>query len=209
MVEWSMKGQEVSNCNCDFGCPCQFNSLPTRGDCRAYAAMQIDEGRFGNVKLDDLRWIMLLEWPGPVHEGKGTCQVIIDERADETQRDALKRILHGEESEPGSTFIQVFISTMEKILDPVYKPIDFSADQEKRTARLSVPGIMDASVEPIKNPVTGEPSRARIDLPNGFEFTLAEVASGTAKTTGDIKLDLKSSHSHLAQLHLTHKGVGR
>ncbi|MCZ6847445.1 MAG: DUF1326 domain-containing protein, partial [Alphaproteobacteria bacterium] len=79
----------------------------------------------------------------------------------------------------------------------------------ERTARLVVPGMIEGTMEPIRNPVTGNPHRARIDLPHGFEYTVAEVASGTAKTTGEIKLDLVNSHGHLAELHLTDSGVVR
>ena len=29
-VDWSIKGPEIATCNCDWGCPCQFNALPTQ-----------------------------------------------------------------------------------------------------------------------------------------------------------------------------------
>jgi len=37
-VDWEIKGPEISSCSCDWGCPCQFNSLPTHGNCRAAMA---------------------------------------------------------------------------------------------------------------------------------------------------------------------------
>ena len=88
-TEWHIKGSEFSNCNCAYGCPCQFNALPTHGDCRAAVGYEIEEGHFGTVQLDGLRMVLLVSWPGPVHEGNGTMQVIIDERADSAQREAL------------------------------------------------------------------------------------------------------------------------
>ena len=54
-VDWRMKGIQISNCNCATGCPCQFNSLPTHGNCRAYVFFQVDSGHFGKVRLDGLR----------------------------------------------------------------------------------------------------------------------------------------------------------
>jgi hypothetical protein len=63
--------------------------------------------------------------------------------------------------------------------------------------------------EPIKNPVTGAETRARIDLPNGFEYEIAEIGSGTTKTQGSIHLDLKASYGQFAHLHLNNKGVVR
>lgn len=209
-IDWSMKGPEVVNCNCAYGCPCQFNALPTHGDCRAYTAMKIDEGHFNKkVKLDGLSWVLTLSWPGPVHLGNGTCQAIIDERADPQQREALAKILYGKEAAPGSSMLQVFSTTMSKMLDPVYKPIELSVNINRRTARLSVPGLVTALVEPIKNPITGAEHHAAIELPQGFEYTKAEIASGTVHATGTVPLDLEKSHSHLAMLHLTQNGVVR
>jgi len=208
-VDWSIKGPEIANCNCAYGCPCQFNALPTSGNCRAYTAMRIDKGHFGKVKLDGLNWVLVLSWPGPVHLGNGTCQAIIDERATPEQREALAKIIYGKEAAPGSSMLQVFNSTMSKVLDPVYKPIQISIDIDKRKAKVNVPGLVEAAVEPIKNPITGAEHRAVVELPNGFEFTKAEFASGTAKVTGGVPLDLANSHSHLAMLNLTQNGVVR
>jgi hypothetical protein len=46
-IEWRVKGTELVNCNCAYGCPRQFNALPTHGDCRAAVGYQIEEGHFG------------------------------------------------------------------------------------------------------------------------------------------------------------------
>lgn len=43
-VDWRLQGSIFSTCNCDYSCPCQFNALPTHGDCRAAVAMQITSG---------------------------------------------------------------------------------------------------------------------------------------------------------------------
>lgn len=48
LVDWSMQGVEFVNCNCAWGCPCQFQGLPTYGDCRAYGFTQIEKGHFGD-----------------------------------------------------------------------------------------------------------------------------------------------------------------
>jgi len=51
-VDWWIRGVEFANCNCAFGCPCQFNALPTHGHCRAHTFVHVEEGRFGHVPLD-------------------------------------------------------------------------------------------------------------------------------------------------------------
>jgi hypothetical protein len=91
-------GEEVATCNCAWGCPCQFNALPTHGRCEAVVAVRIHEGHYGATRLDGVTCAAAYWWPGALHE-------------------------------------------------------------------------------PIKNPVTGEEHRARIDLPNGFEYKLAEMAN--------------------------------
>ena len=209
MIEWRIKAREFANCNCSYGCPCQFNAPPTHGNCQAILAVAIDEGHFGEVKLDGLRAAGIYRWPGAVHEGNGTTQLIVDERADEGQRAALLSIMQGEETEPMMTMWAVYTAMTATTLEPLARPIDFEVDVDERRARLVVPGVIESAGEPIRNPVTGAPSRARIDKPEGFEFTLAEIGSGTTKTTGAIALDLEASYAQFAEIHLTHKGVVR
>ena len=208
-VDWEIKAREFANCNCSYGCPCQFNALPTHGNCEAAVGFQIDEGRFGNLKLDGLRAAALYSWPGAVHEGNGTMQLIIDESASDEQREALLRIMQGEETEPMATGWAVYAAMCSTILDPLSKPIDFEVDVDGRTGRLSIPGVVETRGEPIKNPVTGAVHRVRIDMTEGSEYLLAEIGSGTTKATGEIKLDFESSYGQFAHIHLTPTGPVR
>jgi hypothetical protein len=208
-VEWSMKGPELANCNCAWGCPCQFNALPTTGNCRFAAATQIEKGNYGDVKLDGLKWALLGEWPGPIHLGNGTLQLVIDERADAKQRAALEAIGQGKDTDEGATYMWVFGAMSSKRLPTLFKPIELQINVDKRTAQLRIPGIVDTKVESIRNPVTGAEHRAKVSLAAGFEYTEAEFASGTTKATGDVKLDLQGTHAHLANVHLTTHGLVR
>ena len=54
-IEWRVKATEFANCNCVYACPCQFNALPTNGNCHAAGGWQIEEGHFGAVRLDGMR----------------------------------------------------------------------------------------------------------------------------------------------------------
>ena len=89
---------------------------------------------------------------------------------------------------------------------PLFRPILFDVNVDARQARLEIPGLVNSVGEPIRNPVTGDEHRVRIDFPQSFEFRLGEIGSGTSKTSGPIALDLTSTYSHFAHLHLSHKG---
>jgi len=206
-IDWMIRGPEIATCNCAYGCPCQFNALPTSGNCRAAVAMRIDEGYFGKVKLDGLHWAATAAWPGPIHEGHGAIQPIVDERASPEQREAVLMILSGEETEPGATFFQVFMSVVDTVHEPIFKTIEFDANVANATGRFSVPGIVEARAEPIRNPVTGESHFAKLSLRKGFEFLEAEFASSTTRASAPIALDWAGRHAHLAVLHLTGKGI--
>ncbi len=205
-VSWSMKGGHVKNCNCAYGCPCDFNAPPSHGPCEGMVGMDISEGHFGDTRLDGLRWACTYHWPGPLHEGDGTIQAIIDERADEAQRQALLTILSGSEQVEG-TFFQIISVIAPNVLEPLFLPIDFAFDLDARTARVAVPGVFETTSEPIRNPVSGEPHRIRIEIPAGFEYREAEIASATLKGTGEIAFDHGSCHSSLAQVTFTESGL--
>jgi hypothetical protein len=209
MTPWEIKAKEFANCNCAYGCPCQFNALPTHGHCEAAVAFEIEQGHYGDVKLDGLRMGGVYQWPGAVHEGRGKCQQFVDERADEKQREALLKIMSGKDTDPMATMFAVYFSTLEKVYDPIFAKIEFDVDVEARKGRYRVDGVAESQGEPIKNPVTGAEHRARIDLPHGFEYEIAEVGSGTTKTHGNVVLDLKSSYAQFAHLHLNNHGVVR
>lgn len=207
-VEWRIKGIELANCNCAYGCPCQFNALPTHGDCRAAVGFQFDEGHFGDVRLDGLRAVLMVSWPGPVHEGNGTMQLVIDERADARQRDALVKIMTGQETDDMATMWWVYSAMSPNKLAPIFAPIDLELDIAARRGRFSAPGIVETVAEPIRNPVTGAEHRVRIDMPEGFEYRLAEIGSGTTRATGAVALPgLDGSYAQFAHLHLSNHGV--
>ena len=133
-------------------------------------------------------------------------QVIIDERAGAEQRAALETVLTGGETEEAKTHWWVFHAMSDRVHPTLFKPIEFSCDIEGRTARVVVPGVLESTGRPIRSPVTGEPHRVRIDLPDGIEFTLAEVGSATTKATAAVALDLSDSYGQFSRLR--HSGTG-
>jgi hypothetical protein len=210
MTYWEFTGRELVNCNCDYGCNCQFNALPDKGHCHAVAGIQIDEGHHGDTRLDGLRIAAIYKWPGPIHEGNGEALPFVDESADEKQREALLRIMVGEDTDPFATMLAVYASTVTKLHEPVFTNIDFEVDVEGRRGRLSIPGYVEMTGEPIRNKVSGEESRAQIVLPAGFEYEVADIGSASSRTTGGpMQVEFNDSYGQFANIHLSTNGVVR
>jgi hypothetical protein len=206
---WMIRGVEYGNCNCAWGCPCQFNAPSTYGSCEAVTGGRIEEGHFNDTRLDGLHWAMLLQWPGEIADGNGRQQAIIDERADDAQREALRKILHGESTAPGSTHFYVYNSTMSQVIHPLYAPVEVEIDVDARRARLVVPGLVESTGSPIVDPHGGGEHRARIHLPNGFEYTVAEIGTGNSRSRAGIELDLSDSYGQFNVVHMNQDGVIR
>ncbi len=207
--QWMLRGSEYGNCNCAWGCPCQFNAPSTHGRCEAVTGGHVEEGHFNDIRLDGLNWVLLLQWPGEIAEGNGVQQVIIDERADADQREALRKIVHGESTAPGATHFFVYNSTMSKVLETLYAPIEIEIDIAARRGRISVPGLVDSTGAPIIDPHSGNEHRAVIELPNGFEYTRAEMGIGTSRVSAGIRLELSESYGQFNVLHMNQDGVIR
>ena len=196
-VDWMIRTKQVGSCSCDYGCPCEFMAPPTRLPCEGVMAMEITEGYFGDVRLDGLRTAGAYRWPGPVHEGNGTWWSVIDKRATEDQVNALFSILGGEEQEPYTGFA-IYGSTITNEPDPVFADIDFEWDMEKRTGRFSVENVLGATIEPIKNPVTGADHHASICLKEGFEFRQGEMASGSFWCKGELVQEYENKYTAMS-----------
>jgi hypothetical protein len=205
-IDWNLKGDWIKNCNCAFGCPCDFNARPTHGDCKAVVGMRIERGHFGEVRLDGLCFVATASFPGPLHEGNGTLQPIIDERADANQRDALFAILSGQHSDPGTLF-NIFSLIVSNVLDPIIAPIAFDFDMDGRAARIAIPGVLETETRPIRNPVTGAAHRVQILMPDGFEHHRAEIANASIRSTAALKFTVAEGHSTLAKVEQTPAGV--
>lgn len=197
---WEIKGENLSTCNCDWGCPCQFNARPTHGVCEALVGFRIHEGRFGSVNLNGVLFSAAAKWPGALHEGNGTIQLVIDEKATAEQRAAILSLASGKN---GGAFFEIIAAVCPNVLEPMYAPIKFEADREKRTGSVTVAGVGQSRVEPIRNPVTGEEHRARINLPNGFEYRVAEIANtvSLSVTAPEIlRMEHSNCHAHLCEI---------
>jgi len=74
-------------------------------------AISTSSGYYGDVRLDGVNIAVVFQWPGLIHEGKGKCQPIVDERATPEQRQVMLKIMTGQDTEPFATMFSVFAST--------------------------------------------------------------------------------------------------
>lgn len=168
----------------------------------------IEEGYFDEVSLAGLNVACTFAWPGPIHEGGGQCQAFIDERANDAQRQALLTILSGQEQEP-TAFFAIFASTVQTMHAPQFVPVEVHTDRAALTASIHVPGVLDGRAEPIRNPVDGSVHRARLVLPQGFEFGETDCASATFNCSGAVKLDYAGRNAMLYDLDMGPNGIIR
>jgi hypothetical protein len=209
MAVWEFRGRELVNCSCTYGCNCQFNGLPDKGHCYAVAGIQIDEGHHGDTRLDGLRIAAIFKWPGAIHEGHGEVIAFVDQSADAAQRDALLRIMTGQDTDPFATMFAVYASTVETMHEPVFAEIRLELDVEGRRGRMVIDDYVEMSGEPLRNKVSGAEARAQIVLPDGFEYSVADIGSASSRTNGPMALELSDSYGQFADLHLNSHGVVR
>jgi hypothetical protein len=169
---WKIKSDYIETCNCDFGCPCNFNGFPTNGFCRALVFFHIQEGSYGSVKLGGLEVVYAVSWPKAIHEGNGTMQLFITRDSERDQREALVKIFSGKAKGDGP--FALFATTLKYILAPQYVEIISIVNGTKSS--FSVPEIMDVRLENFVNPVTGDEQQTKIHLPKGFIWKIADAA---------------------------------
>jgi len=172
-TKWSFEADFLQACNCDYGCPCEFSAPPTRGFCEGTGAWRITKGHFGDVMLDGISVGFAAHWPQAIHHGNGTLALFVDERANSQQREALLTICSGQ---AGGLPFEILATTFSKVLEPIYTPIEFKLDGRNSSVRIGT--ALHVTLEPIKNPVTGEPESVRIEHGTGFIFKDAEAVSG-------------------------------
>jgi hypothetical protein len=143
--EWRIAGDWFDLCNCAVGCPCVFGSDPTLGYCQAILSWIIREGRYGDVAFDrTLNVVVVDHFEGSVLAKNREFGFLIDARANESQRQALKAIFTGE---AGGAFAAWRDLTI-KMTGIAYVPIDIHYDAE--SWRVEIPGYAAGEGGPFR-----------------------------------------------------------
>jgi hypothetical protein len=183
-ADWQLKGTVLVACNCDFGCPCNFNALPTTGKCEGGWTWHVAEGRFGETPLDGLNFSVFVNWPGAIHEGNGEALILVDERADEAQREAISTLVGGEVGGPWG----ILAWTWPTVHGP--KAVSYEVEFNGIEARVKAGDSIEVISTTIKNPVTGAEVHPGIVLPEGIIIKQGDLgASSVCRVSDGINFD--------------------
>jgi len=200
MTEWQVEGLEFGVCDCALGCPCQFEALPREGHCHGFEVVHIESGHFASVDLSGLNVALLYEWNGPIAEGHGSLQLVIDIRATEAQRNALECILHGGETESEATHWWLLSAVCDTVHKTLYRRIDFNCDFEARKARVVIPRVLVATGAAMPHPEQPDTCQE----PELLDVT--EPEAGSVQSQGAIRLDISNRYGQFSRLR--HNGHG-
>jgi len=131
-IKWWFEADYLQACNCEYGCPCEFQAPPSHGFCEGAGAWRINSGKYGQVSLDGLGLGFVAHWPQAIHLGNGTGALFFDDHAKPAQRDALVKIGSGE---AGGMPFELIVTTLSKLLEPQFVPFRFHINGRNSTVR--------------------------------------------------------------------------
>ncbi len=172
---WQMRGVGYEFCNCDYGCGCNFGGFPNSkdGSCRALVGMHIHQGTAGGVDLAGVKCAAVLVWPKAIHEGNGRCGFIVDPLTTDEQTGMLAEIFSGQ---LGGLPWELLGPTF-SVVGLVKAPITIEGSGVQSVFRIE--GVGEGRGDSFKNPVTGEPHYANVDLPDGFIWKRGQCGQGS------------------------------
>jgi hypothetical protein len=173
-ASWRLDGDYFETCNCDFLCPClpsNLSAAPTRGQCTFALVFQVEKGHYERLSLDGLHFAVLGHTPGPMGAGHWSVGVVVDERGDAAQRDALVAIASGRAGGPMAAVAPLF----ETFLGVETRAIRYERDGMRRA--VSIPGLLDQALEGVPSASRpGEP----VCIDNGIHPANARLALAKA-----------------------------
>ncbi|HLX12815.1 MAG TPA: DUF1326 domain-containing protein [Bacteroidota bacterium] len=200
---WEIEAEYIQSCNCDYGCPCNFNALPTHGNCEALVAYRIRKGHFGGTKLDGVTFAMGLWWPKAIHEGNGIGALYVDTKTTPEQLAAIEAIGSGKN---GGGVFEIFPQTFKEVHPTKRTKIDFHYNDYD--SWFTVEGVGEVHSEHIKNPVTGDAFTGTIQLPGGIGWKNA-IVSNIRKwwiKDGNITAEHQNKNGHVSLTRFSNAG---
>jgi hypothetical protein len=98
MARWTLKGQYMEACSCNFLCPCipkNATTPATHDFCKVALAFAVDAGSYGDVRLDGVRFVFFAQSKAVMSQGDWIGGLIIDTAASDAQVEAVAAIASG------------------------------------------------------------------------------------------------------------------
>ena len=165
MTQWNFEADYFTACNCDWGCPCNFNARPTEGRCMGWGAWHILSGRYAEVPLDGLKFALYYSFPGAIEAGDGCACAYVDNRASPEQHQALEAIGTGQ---AGGGIFDLFGTQLVSQWLPT-KSVAIEFELVDGQGRVCIEGFAEAESELLSYP-DGSVIRPTLDLPHGIEY---------------------------------------
>ena len=178
-MAFKANGDVLIACNCDWGCPCNFNARPSKGFCQGGWIWTIDTGEVDGVDVGGRGVAVFAKWPAAIHEGGGQAACYVDERADDAQRAALTRMLRGEVGGPWGLFIKTYT-----LAAPAFAPFDVHVAQH--ASRATIGDVVQLELQKIRNPVTKAEVHPEVVLPEGLVVKRGGMAASTVFRVKDV-----------------------
>jgi hypothetical protein len=189
---WTMSGTVLIACNCDYGCPCNFNALPTTGKCEGEWTWHVEEGAYDHTELDGVTFTLAVNWPGAIHEGHGEGVLLVDERADRAQIEAIRTLVRGEAGGPWG----VLAWTWPTLRGP--EAVPYELELNGIHSRVRAGEVFELELEPIRNPVSGAEVTPGAVLPQGIIFKSGDFASSKRYRVGPLGIAYADRYAAVA-----------
>jgi hypothetical protein len=145
--KWTMRGEYMESCNCDYLCPCIYTNPQgpaTNDHCTAAMVFRIDGGSCGSIRLDGLKFALVIRSGNVMADGNWVFAGVVDQGANDSQRQALALIVSGEAGGPPAFIRENLVSDFRGV---EFKPIEFNLDGLKRS--VTIPDILAFEIEGV------------------------------------------------------------
>ncbi len=167
-MTWQISGQYAETCNCDYVCPCvpSVMTKTTHGYCIFAMGFQIDRGQYNGTPLDGRSFVLVARTPGNMNEGNWSVGLIVDDKTDGNQKEALTAIVSGEAGGPMANLAPMIGKFLGVESAPI--KIDGSGKDWSVSAGKLVDQALEGTIgmggEQIYLEGTGHPANSRLAL---------------------------------------------
>lgn len=158
MTSWSLSGEYLESCNCEFLCPCLLGprnargapmARPTQGHCDVPLVFSIAQGSYGALSLAGTSAALALYTPGAMGEGHWRAALYLDAGGSPDRRAALEGIFTGKAGGPTGRIS----AAVDEWLPTRTARIEFGKEGRKRWARIR--DVLDIEVEGVEGAEPG------------------------------------------------------